>query len=323
MGSDKEDQYINEPLANPELHKYRESETIISQIDTDDKYYSIVNAINNTEIKEIEDKEDEISPEIISKLEKIVSKAPKLELLIKDSLYLEIGLKIKINALGLVEKSLRGKKDGYTYFGILSPEDSNNDIKIDFSTIDYINNINNIKDNQVQYGRQFCIRFNLNDNGYYIKDCCHGNGYGSFMKIIKEMKIKDNTLINIGENYVVFTLGVDDLDHDNNYVVNDKILSVKVFRGELNNYSYAFNKKQINKILIGKNDNCDIVINDNLLDDIHCIIEYKKGQGWVIQDGSDKKSENGTWLSLSEETKIFEGMIIQSNQNIYQCHIIN
>ena len=58
------------------------------------------------------------SEQIISKLEKIVSKAPKLELIIKDSLYLEIGLKIKINALGLVEKSLRGKKDGYTYFGI-------------------------------------------------------------------------------------------------------------------------------------------------------------------------------------------------------------
>ena len=25
---------------------------------------------------------------------------------------------------------------------------------------------------------------------------------------------------------------------------------------------------------------------------------------------------------LSEETKIFEGMLIQSNQNIYQCHLI-
>ena len=47
---------------------------------------------------------------MISQLEKIVSKAPKLELIIKDSLYLEIGLKIKINALGLVGKSLRKKK---------------------------------------------------------------------------------------------------------------------------------------------------------------------------------------------------------------------
>ena len=32
---------------------------------------------------------------------------------------------------------------------------------------------------------------------------------------------------------------------------NQKILSVKVFRGELVNYSYVFNQAQINKILIG------------------------------------------------------------------------
>ena len=32
------------------------------------------------------------------------------------------------------------------------------------------------------------------------------------MKVIDEMKIKDNTLINIGNNYLVFTLGVDELD---------------------------------------------------------------------------------------------------------------
>ena len=265
----------------------------------------------------------EVSPNIIAKLESIAPVAPKLELLIKDSLYLEIGLKIKINAQGLVGNSLRGKKNGFTYFGILPPEDTNNDMKIDFSTIDFINNINNIKDNQIQYGRQFVIRYDIYDNSYFIKDCSYGSGYGTFMKIIKEMQIKDNTLINIGDNYVVFTLGVDDLDQNDNCVVNDKVLSVKVFRGELYNYSYAFNQKQISKINIGKNENCNIVLNDSLLDDIHCIIEYKSGKGWFIQDGCNKKTDNGTWLSLSEEAQIFEGMIIQSNQNIYECHIID
>ena len=47
---------------------------------------------------------------MISKLEQIVSKAPKLELIVKDILYLEIGLKTKINALGLICKSLRNIK---------------------------------------------------------------------------------------------------------------------------------------------------------------------------------------------------------------------
>ena len=231
--------------------------------------------------------------------------------------------------MGLVGKSLRNKKDGNTYFGILSPKKENNDINIDFSTIDFLNNINNFKDNDIQYGRQFKIRFDINENCYFIKDCSYGSGYGTFMKIINETKIKDNTLINIGDNYVVFTLGVDD-NYENSENVenvenieNEKVLGIKVFRGEINNYSYVFNQKQTKKITIGKNENCNIVLEDNILDDIHCTIEYKKLLGWFINDGyNNKKSENGTWLGFSEETKIFEGMIIQSNQNIYECHII-
>ena len=314
-------------LMNSDSEKLRTEGTIKSYIDTEDRFnYKkeeyIINAINSTEIKDT-DNDEEVSPELISKLEKIVSIAPKLELIIKDSLYLEIGLKIKINALGLVEKSLRNKKDGYTFFGIVSPE-ANNNIDIDFSTIDYLNNINNIKDDPIQYGRQFRIRFDINENCYFIKDCSYGHGYGTFMKIINETRIKDNTLINIEENYVVFTLGVDDYEqNDNNNIENEKVLSVKVFRGEINNFSYVFNQSQIDKITIGKNDNCNIVLEDNILDDIHCTIEYKKGLGWVINDGyNNKKSESGTWLGFSEETKIFEKMIIQSNQNIYECHII-
>ena len=60
------------------------------------------------------------------------------------------------------------------------------------------------------------------------------------------MKIKDNKLINIGNNYIVFTLGVDELEPNENEDDIDeeieKVLSVKVFRGELINYSYVFNK---------------------------------------------------------------------------------
>ena len=104
---------------------------------------------------------------------------------------------------------------------------------------------------------------------------------------------------------------------------NQKILSAKVFRGELVNYSYVFNQTQINKILIGKGENCNIVLNDEVLDDIHCNIEFRNQKGWVISDGyNQKNSDNGTWICLSEETKIFEGMLIQSNQNIYKCHLI-
>ena len=265
----------------------------------------------------------EIPDEIKIRLNEIKSKAPKLELIIVESLFLDENLKIKINATGLETGSLRNKKDGFIYFGLLSPIDENINKKIDFNTGN--NDIINSK-NDIHYGLQFRIKFDIDEYCYYIKDYSFGNGYGTFMKVYQEMKIKDNTLINIGNNYIVLTFGVDELEPEENDTIdeNQKILSVKVFRGELVNYSYVFNQSQINKILVGKAENCNIVLNDDLLDNIHCVIEFKNKKGWMISDGYDKKnSENGTWICLSEETKVFEGMLIQSNQNIYKCHLID
>ena len=265
----------------------------------------------------------DIPNEIKIRLNEIKSKAPKLELIIVESLFLDENLKIKINATGLETGSLRNKKDGFIYFGLLSPIDENINKKIDFNTGN--NDIINSK-NDIHYGLQFRIKFDIDEYCYYIKDYSFGNGYGTFMKVYREMKIKDNTLINIGNNYIVLTFGVDELEPEENDTIdeNQKILSVKVFRGELVNYSYVFNQTQINKILVGKAENCNIVLNDDLLDNIHCVIEFKNKKGWMISDGYDKKnSENGTWICLSEETKVFEGMLIQSNQNIYKCHLID
>ena len=244
-------------------------------------------------------------------------------MIIVASLFLEENLKIKINCKGLENESLRKIKDGKTYFGLISPSNENINKKIDFNTGN--NDIINTS-SDIHYGLQFRIKFDINENCYFIRDCSFGNGYGTFMKVYKEMSIKDNTLINIGDNYIVLTFGVDEVDpEENDTIDNDKqnILSVKVFRGELVNYSYVFNQSQTNKILIGKGENCNIVLNDELLDDVHCVIGFKDKKGWFIKDGyENKNSENGTWISLSEETKIFEGMLIQSNQNIYKCHLI-
>ena len=299
---------------------------------TNTEAQTIQRTLNDEDINFNDNNIDEkVSEEIINKLKNIVNTAPKLELKILESLYFQEGFTIKINALGLIEKSLRHIKDGNTFFGIISSNDEQNSKNIDFSTgnekiENQSNKDNNDNNIHINYGRQFVIRYDLDDNCYFIKDCSMSSGYGTFMKIINEIKIKDNTLINIGNNYLVFTFGVDSLEPEENDIITnekEKILSIKVFRGELTNYSYVFNQSQIDKIYIGNNEECNIVLNDNLSDDFHCSIEYKKDIGWVICDGyHNKYSENGTWICLSEETKITEGMIIQSNQNIYQCHII-
>ena len=162
---------------------------------------------NNISIDEDDSINEEVSEDIIKKLKEIVSKAPKLELIIVESLFLEENLKININAKGLENGSLRKKNDGLTYFGLLSPNDENINKKIDFNTGN--NEIINTN-SDIHYGLQFRIKFDISDYCYYIKDFSFGKGYGTFMKVYKEMKIKDNTLINIGSNYIVLTFGVDE-----------------------------------------------------------------------------------------------------------------
>ena len=194
---------------------------------------------NNISIDEDNTIYEEVSEDIIKKLNEIENKAPKLELTIVESLFLEEKLKIKINAKGLEKGSLRNKNDGLTYFGLLSPSNENINKNIDFNTGN--NDIINTN-SDIHYGLQFRIKFDINDYCYYIKDCSFGKGYGTFMKVYKEMKIRDNTLINVGNNYIVLTFGVDEeLEGNDTIDENQKILSVKVFRGELVNYSYVFN----------------------------------------------------------------------------------
>ena len=265
--------------------------------------------------------DDEISEESIYKLKESVDTAPKLELIVKESLFLEENLKIKINALGL-EESSKKELNGKTYFGLPSPVDEKINKKIDFPTGN--NDIINTN-SDIHYGVQFRIKFDIDEYCYYIKDCSYGRGYGTFMKVINGMKIRDNMLINIGNNYLVITFGVDDSEPEENNTIdeNQKILSIKVFGGDLVNYSYAFNANQVNKILIGKDEKCNVVLIDELLDDVHCMIEFKNNKGWILYDGyENKNSENGTWVSLAEDTQIYDGMLIQSNQNIYLCHLI-
>ena len=72
---------------------------------------------------------------------------------------------------------------------------------------------------------------------YYLKDL--GHGFGTFIKILDWTEIKNNFLLSIGENYIVFTLGVEEdmlinehtsnkEDEEYNDLINLKIFSLIV-----------------------------------------------------------------------------------------------
>ena len=273
-----------------------------------------------------------VSPDTIQKLKEVSNQVDILEIEIISSLSNQKGEKIKINSLGMLEKSKRKAYDGNTFFGFLGDDNTNNEINTDNinDEIDFIIKPKEKNNEKKSIGRYFRIRYDLNIMGYLIKDLeC---GFGTFKKITEKTKIKDCYLINMGISYIVCSFGVDEINISEISIIDaDKILIIKVYSEVQNGELHFFNPQQFKKIFIGRDASCNIIVDDTLLSRIHCTIEYKEGidEGWYIYDGKtgddiseEKSSTNGTWLCLMEETVIKDGMIFKSNQNQFKCSII-
>ena len=319
----------NSPCQNNNMKNMVSSKNIQNNNNNEQNNYN--NSLNTSNTFD----HNNVPPSTIAMLKKIVNKADLLNIEIINSLRFQNYLKIQINALGMTSNSKRKAYDGNTFFGLV--ENYNENDEYDEAN----NNINEPKDvdfiiepkekhneNNNIIGRHFRIRFDINSMKYYIKDL--GVGYGTFKKIISKTKLKDSYLINIGNSYIVCTFGIDEYDLDGKNIADaDKILNVKVFSEIPKTEPYFFNPQQFKKIYVGRDISCNIIVDDNLLSRVHCTIEYKEDEGWVIYDGKieddisqNRPSTNGTWLYLIEETQIDDGMIFKSNQNVYECHII-
>ena len=194
-------------------------------------------------------------------------------------------------------------KDGITYFGFIKDYNKDNHN----SEIDYIINPKDEEYDERYIGRHFKIEYYSNVNKYYIQDL--GFGFGTFIKIIDELKIKDNYLVNIGETYLVFTI-------DENNKIN-----IKVFSGNEKYEPFSFNYDILEPIYIGRDCDCIISIEDKRLSRIHCTLNYNNEyKYWFLKDGGKNGfSTNGTWLYAAEEYEIYDGMIFKTNHNLFKC----
>ena len=265
------------------------------------------NSINSISKKKTNEKTEKNKKNDISKESKKESENNCLDLEILNSWNLPIGLQLHLDEFGL-KNSIRNKGDGFTYFGFQTEES--------FNANPYIDYLLGPKDQEYDeqfIGKHFQIRFDNDTKKFYIKDL--GNGFGTFIKLINEEKIKDNLLINIGETYIVFSF------NDN----NENELILKLFTGEEQRNSYIFNCENQKTVIIGRDSSsCDVIIDDKMLSRVHCCINYKendKEKGWYIKDGNleGKKSTNDTWFYLAEDTLIYDQMIIKTNHNLFKC----
>ena len=270
---------------------------------------------------------DQISVDL-EKIKKVYSSSKKLilEIISNDS---EKFVSIELDPYGYVN-SKREKKDGITYFGYQDGD----------SLVDYqLKNGDSYFNEDIFNGRHFMIKFNPDDLNYYIKDL--GKGFGTFIKIQEWTEIKNNLLLNIGENFIVFSLGdeeneekeKEELNEDNNDIKNENVendicLNIKIFNME-NQKIFTLSPDNCPAI-IGRNSDNSIVIDDDMLSRFHCTIDFDKNK-WYIQDGyaknglqeeEIKKSTNGSWIYAYDEIKITDKMIFKSNHNLFICNLV-
>ena len=255
-----------------------------------------------------------------------------------------------ITPLGL-KNSKRDAKDGIVLFGyerknnikrdtnhynsennIYSNENGKNNINNntglvvdDFLLNDFVFPVEEKEENNGLYEfPNFAIYYNVSDGNYYIKD--FNTGVGALMKI-KKFKMEQNTLINIGSNYLVV-------------YVNKNIITIKIFNNNTiidskdnkenlgqNYYMKEFQIKNNNNtiITIGRSQKCDIVIEDMMLSKMQSYIEYNASEEcFYLNDGDgEKESTNGTWVFILNPIKITDNFLFKAEHTLFVASLTN
>lgn len=257
------------------------------------------------------------------------------------------GTTILINSEGIMNGSMRNKKDSFTYFGFIS--DLNNpaieeDDMIDYQLPKKINTYRSEitpEDNKNE-GRFFQIHYKEDLKGFYLKDL--GKGLGTFIKIKDSLLLKDSTLISLGDSFIVVNF-----ENEESYQYNNERLTVesklqgigkkiilRVYEGKnaTTTKDYYFLPSRDIMIRIGrKRHNNEIELDDNLVSKVNANIQYNDYEGWVIRDGNEIRnsngsiqrvaSTNGTWFLPVDDFRIYDGMVFKGNFILFCCNLIN
>ena len=182
------------------------------------------------------------------------------------------------------------------------------------------NNNNNLTTNSTEKNKNifFKIYYNFDHNLYYLIDM--KVGYGTFYKIEEKTIIYENSIINIGESYLVFSFNKANLEGDNNLSEDDLFLKIYSSEGEYNPMIIQSCGDKIYKL--GRTEKCDVVIRDKMLSRVHCILFFLDNN-WYIQDGNEdgNESTNGTWIYALDEIEIKDGMKFKSNSCNFICKL--
>jgi hypothetical protein len=105
------------------------------------------------------------------------------------------------------------------------------------------------------------------------------------------------------------------------------MLNVKIFSGDIKHGIVSFLPEK-SPITIGRSQDCEILIDDNMLSRVHCTIDFKNEKWYIIdgvinEEGNIKNSTNGTWIYAFEDTLIKDKMTFKANHNLFICSLID
>jgi len=227
-----------------------------------------------------------------------------------------------------LKNSKRNSEDGIVIFGtengnnnycdFVFPSHNSNNISKDENSKD-----NNLKDNANFY---FVIFFCLDDENFYLKN--FNKNLGCLMKI-KKYEINQNTLLNIGNTFLII-----------NFDKIEKNLKIKIFNNEtikeleneeknLKIKEYNFNLNEKNIIIIGRNNSCDVSLEDMMLSKVQCCIVFEEDKksnkkNIILYDGNyqkKKESTNGTWVYIMESQIIYNNFEFKINHTLFAATI--
>ena len=191
---------------------------------------------------------------------------------------------------------------------------------IDFNENTNTNNNNNLMTNSSEKNKKifFKINYNFDRNLYYLIDM--RVGYGTFYKIEERTIISENSIINIGESYLVFSFNKSNLEENQN--LNEDDLFLKIYSSE-KEYNPMIIQSCGDKVYkLGRTEKCDVVIRDKMLSRVHCILFYLDNN-WYIQDGNEKGNEstNGTWVFILNPIKITDNFLFKAEHTLFVANL--
>ena len=146
-------------------------------------------------------------------------------------------------------------------------------------------------------------------------------GIGALMKV-KKFKIENNTLINVGANYLVVC------------IEKDKII-VKIFNNSILENNGQEDKKFITKefkilkkdftLTIGRNKKSDIYIEDMMMSKVQSTIKYvyKENSFYLFDGNIQKESMNGTWIYILNPVLITDNFVFKAEHTLFVVNVVH